>query len=296
MRLLFALFITIFACPACSESGPSHFQGGNPENEVEKSVMMAPPAALEPSMDNIMDTEGKESLYRVMPVKNMVLDEAQKIPAQIIKNADIRFQVEDLEKSIQAVQKAVSQFGGYVASSSESRGGELSVNFSLRVPAAQFEKVLDELLKQSSFLVTKNITSEDVTEQFVDIQARLKTKKEAEKRYVEILRLARTVKDVLTVEEQLRMVREEIEAQEGRLKFLRDQVRYSSIALVMYKPVPYQAQPEIGFFSKLLEGIQQGWNGLLSVIVVLASFWPLWLVLAAGLVIVRKWRSRQPVA
>jgi len=70
--------------------------------------------------------------------------------------------------------------------------------------------------------------------------------------------MARTVKDVLTVEEQLRMVREEIEAQEGRLKFLRDQVRYSTITLVMYKPVPYEGEPAIGFFSQFIDGIRQG--------------------------------------
>jgi hypothetical protein len=108
--------------------------------------------------------------------------------------------------------------------------------------------------------------------------------------------MARTVKDVLTVEEQLRIVREEIEAQEGRLQFLRDQVRYSTITLVMYKPVLYEGEPAIGFFSQLIEGVRQGWSNLLSVVVAMASFWPLWLLLAGAWVLVRKWKSRRAIA
>lgn len=263
MRPFFFLLMLIFACPACRESGPSHFQGGNSENEAKEvtdEIAMEAPAAQK---SLALEEDGASPSPVASQVANPSLNEAEKIPALIIKNADIRFQVEDLERSIQAVQKAVSQSGGYVAAASETRGGELSANLSLRVPAAQFEKLLDEVLKQSTFLTSKNITSEDVTEQFVDIQARLKTKKEAEQRYLEILKMARTVNDVLTVEEQLRMVREEIEAQEGRLKFLRDRVRYSTINLVMYKPVPYEGEPAIGFFRQLVEGIRQGWTSTL---------------------------------
>ena len=231
----------------------------------------------------------------ISPVANPVVAQ-DKIATQIIKNANVRFQVAELAKSVQAVEQAVKEAGGYVSSSQEARGnGELSANVAIRVPYDGFEKLLDDLIRQSTFVNVNNITSEDVTEQFVDIQARLKTKREAEQRYREILRQARTVKEVLEVEEQLRTIREEVEAQEGRLKFLGDQVRYSTIRLEMYQPIAYQSEPEIGFLSQLFRGISQGWSGFLTFVVGLVRIWPFLLLLAGVTWLVRRWLGSRQV-
>ena len=75
----------------------------------------------------------------------------------------------------------------------------------------------------------------DVTEEYTDVVIRLKNKKEAEKRFLEILKQTKTIKEILDVEEHLREIREEIESKEGRLKFLNDQVSYSTINLSIYQ-------------------------------------------------------------
>ncbi len=287
MRLLLPIPLFLFAFMACNSSEPSNFVGGDPERQDKAKEVGS---ETQPAANKAYAVAEQMPEFKATQVSNPTVDEADKIPSQIIKNADIRFQVEELSKSTTAVQQAVKEAGGYISSSNETRGGRLSVSISIRVPYPQFEKLLDELMKQSVFTNTKNITSEDVTEQFIDIQARLKTKKEAEQRYLEILRQAKTVKEILEVETQLRQIREETEAQEGRLKFLKDRVKYSTIALEMYQPMPYQSEPEIGFFSKLTSGIRKGWVALLDFAVGMVSLWPFWLMLAGLAYLIRRWR------
>ncbi|MBC7923972.1 MAG: DUF4349 domain-containing protein [Ferruginibacter sp.] len=299
MRPFVLLALFSFVLPACNQAGPSHFQGGNPENS--ENTASAPAARTAAKEKQSADSESASLvLSNAPPSASLVANPSlaqDKIATQIIKHANVRFQVAELAKSMQAVGQAVKGAGGYVSSSEEARGnGELSANVAIRVPYDQFEKLLDDLVRQSTFLNTKSITSEDVTEQFVDIQTRLKTKKEAEQRYREILKQARTVKEVLEVEEQLRTIREEVEAQEGRLKFLGDQVRYSTIRLEMYQPIAYQSEPEIGFLSQLFRGIGQGWSGFLTFVVGLVSIWPFLLLLAGGGWLVRRWLGNRRVS
>ena len=135
------------------------------------------------------------------------------------------------------------------------------------------------------------MTARDVTEEFVDIEARLRTKKEVEKRYLEILSKAATIKDILLVEEQLRVIREEIEAREGRLKYLQNQVSYSTINLEMYQKLTFE--PGFKFFSKIWKALKGGWKGLLNVLVGLVYIWPL-LIIGVGVFIwIRRRISRK---
>jgi hypothetical protein len=285
---LLSIPLFLFAFVACNFSEPSHFVGGDSASS-DKAKAVTSESEEETTQAYAMVEQMPE--FKANQVSNPTVDEAEKIPSQIIKNADVRFQVEELSKSMQAVQRMVKEAGGYISSSNTTRNNrESSEAMSIRVPYPQFEKLLDELIKQSVFTNNKTITSEDVTEQFIDIQARLKNKKQAEQRYLEILRQAKTVKEILEVETQLRQIREETEAQEGRLKYLKDRVKYSTIALEMYQPIGYQAEPEISFFSKIASSISKGWFTLLDFTVAMVSLWPFWIMLAALFYIVQRWR------
>ena len=118
-----------------------------------------------------------------------------------------------------------------------------------------------------------------MTEEYVDITTRLKTKKEVRDRYVDILRSkAKTVKEVLMAEEQIRHVQEEIEAKEGRLRYLRDRVNMSTINLEIYQEIEYQPEPNVyvkSFWAKLKDGFSYGWNLLQGIVLSIVSIWPL---------------------
>lgn len=206
---------------------------------------------------------------------------------EVIRRANYRIQVNDMEKSQEALDQAVRAHRAYVSSANlMSDRHQVENTVTIRVPSDSFEALLKEIGKQAVFTNHRNIQSEEVSAEFVDIRSRLKTKQEVEQRYIDILRnKAKTVEEVLKAEEQIRVIREEIEAKTGRLNYLNDQVRYSTIQLEMYQLIPFQPAPEPiepGFFMQLMEAFQVGWQMLLTILLIVVRIWPLVLVSIAG--------------
>jgi len=102
-----------------------------------------------------------------------------------------------------------------------------------------------------------------------------------------ILKRANTIKDILAVENQLRIIREEIEATEGRLRYLDNRTSYSTINLTFYERTGRIIRSRTGFFSKLSKAFRMGWQGLLMFIVGLGYIWPILLVIIALIIIIR---------
>ncbi|HWY36385.1 MAG TPA: DUF4349 domain-containing protein, partial [Nitrosopumilaceae archaeon] len=128
----------------------------------------------------------------------------------------------------------------------------------------------------------KNVRSDDVTAEYVDIETRLKTKKEVEQRYIDILRnKAKTVRDVLDAENEIRIIHEEIEAKTGRLNFLKDQVAFSTINLDFYQVTKVTGQPdrvEYSYLSEAGDAFKVGWDGLKRLVIGLIYIWPMYLI------------------
>ena len=217
-----------------------------------------------------------------------------KIPTKIIRNGNVNFQIENLEKSHTKIVVLLKQYNAYFGSDTRTQNNfQIDGNMIIRVPSQNFDKILEELLKESVYTNSKNITAEDVTSQFVDIQARLKTKKEVEARYHDLLKEAKKVSDILEIENNLRTIREEIESQEGQLKYLKDQVSYSTINLSIYQKLDYSPQPEVGFFSKIKEAFVNGWRGLISFFVGIIRIWPFSILFSlVGFYLVKRWRNK----
>ncbi len=135
----------------------------------------------------------------------------------------------------------------------------------------------------------KNINTKDVTEEFIDVEARLKTKKELETRYLDLLKQAKTVADIVSIESQIANVRAEIESMEGRLKYLSNQVSFSTLNVSYYQ----ESDMSYGFGSKFLNSLKSGWYNLVDFIFWLLGIWPFVLGITA-LVIwwVRRRRNR----
>ena len=135
----------------------------------------------------------------------------------------------------------------------------------------------------------RNIETSDVTEEFIDKEARIKTKKELENRYREILKQAKDVSDILSIEAQLNHVRSDIESMEGRLQYLKNQVAFSTLTLSFYEPVG--AESALG--AKTITAFANGWNMLVLFLIGLVNVWPFMLIIAAVLYIaVRRNRIR----
>ena len=194
--------------------------------------------------------------------------------------------MKDVNASSRNATNLATKHGGYVSDSELTNSSYETTNtLTIRVPATRFDSLLDDLGSEAIFTQYKRINSQDVTEEYVDITTRLKTKIAVRDRYVDILRTkAKSVKDVLDAEEQIRIIQEEIEAKEGRLRYLKDQVGMSTIRLELYQSIEYRPEPNVfheSFWSKMASGLKNGWELMQGLVIGLVSIWPL--VLLFGL-------------
>lgn len=197
---------------------------------------------------------------------------------KMIKKADYKFEVEDVDETTLKVHELADRFSGFVANMNLSTSTtSMSNRMTVRVMNEQFEPLLNALSKEAVFVYHKRITSQDVTEQFVDLESRLKVKKEVKKRYTEMLRNnAKTLEQVLHAEEKIRVLQEEIESKEGLLRLLSDQVSLSEIQLEITQQVEYQAKLAVHnktFTEKASDNFFNGWNSILNVALGALNYW-----------------------
>lgn len=212
-------------------------------------------------------------------------NDVQEIERKLIKEGRIEFETGDLSSTKKTITDAITKYDGYTSSDREFKSpGRRSNRMVIRVPADNFDTLLTEISKGVDKFDNKEIETKDVTEEFVDIQARLKTKNELENRYLELLEKATSVKDMLAIENQIGQLRSEIESIEGRLKYLKNQVAYATLSVTFYEEVA----GETAFGEKLKEGFKEGWNSFISFFVWLISTWP-FILLAVILLLVLKW-------
>jgi hypothetical protein len=193
------------------------------------------------------------------------------IPVQqrmIIKTARLDCEVSDYEQAFAGVQKIVTEAGGFIVSSSTQSSGSnaKSGTIQLRIPSAQFDATLESVSKLSSRVLSKSISGNDVTEEYFDVNARLENKRKVESRFREILKSAKSVKDVLEVEKSLGEVREDIDRLEGRRKFLADQTAFSTITTTLQEPKAIVAIEGEGFWGTIASGFRLGIRGFVEVL------------------------------
>ena len=127
----------------------------------------------------------------------------------------------------------------------------------------------------------KEIDARDVTEQFIDLETRLANKKSYLLKYKELLNQAKTVKDILEIETNIRAIEEEIESTYGRLKYLSDLVDYSTLDLEITKPkdTKYQIDKRDNFLTRIRFALVKGWIGFVDLIVFAVRIWPFWIII-----------------
>lgn len=197
---------------------------------------------------------------------------------KMIKKADYKFEVKDVDETTLKVHELAEQFSGFVSNMNLSTSTTSITNrMTVKVMNEKFEPLLNALSKEAVFVYHKRITSQDVTEQFVDLESRLSVKKEVKQRYTEMLRNnAKTLEQVLHAEEKIRTLQEEIESKEGRLRFLSDQVSLSEIQLEITQQVEYQDKLAVHnktFSEKATTNFLNGWNSILNVALGALNYW-----------------------
>lgn len=189
----------------------------------------------------------------------------------LIRNGSMTLEVENIEETRLALEKVCKEFNAWLSSEHQARyNSRIQYTAEIRVEASKFDTLIKRLEDLAITVEDKTINAQDVTEEFIDVEARLKTKRELEARYREILKQAKSVTDILAIESQLNTVRAEIESMQGRLNYLKSQVAFSTLNLSYYQ----NTRTDFGFFSKVGNAFADGWENLLAFLLVLLQLWP----------------------
>ncbi|MDU1843999.1 MAG: DUF4349 domain-containing protein [Niallia nealsonii] len=166
-------------------------------------------------------------------IKNTSGTEITENDRMMIYNANLSLQVKDYHQVEEEIQKKATELDGYVVQSSIYNSGTDYINGSIivKVPQANFQSYINEVEKNSIKVIEKNISSNDVTEEFVDLESRLKAKEAVEKRLLTLMDQAEKTEDLLKISNDLATVQEQKEQILGRMKYLKNNVDYSTVTI-----------------------------------------------------------------
>ena len=161
------------------------------------------------------------------------------IAQQIVYKADYRIEVDDATAAGRQVEAVAKEFGGFLSDRSTSIDdeGNRSVRVTIRVPSAKFPEALARIEKLGK-VIWGNVEREDVTRQYIDLQARLRNAEREEERLAELMKRTAKLSDIVTVEEKLSSVQERIERLKGELSYLNERVALSTISVSLFEKGP----------------------------------------------------------
>jgi hypothetical protein len=212
--------------------------------------------------------------------------------AMLVRHGQASVEVKRVDDAVTKVRQTAAQFGGFVANTALTGGKDQqrAATLEIRVPTGQFDALLAALGGLGK-VESVSATAEDVADEYVDLGARVGNARRVEARLVEML-ATRTGKlsEVLTVEQELRRVREEIERYDARLKWLERRTALSSLDVSLHEPLPLiERQPGPG---PLAEAFAQAWSRAIGVlawcIASLGVLLPLGALALAGAVVARR--------
>ncbi|MCK3684327.1 DUF4349 domain-containing protein [Maribellus sp. YY47] len=254
--------------------------------------------ALDQIEEEIMPVT-REDLSSPPPPPLPPVKEHEGIKKKIIKDGRLQIEVKDLESTKSRIDTLVKMYGGYYDNESfNNTERESSYNLKIRIPGSTFDRFVSDVEKGKGEIKFKEIEARDVTDQFIDLETRLQNKRNYLARYNELLSQAKTVKEILEIEEEIRGIEEEIESTTGRLKYLGDLVDYSTLNLTLTKRKDFKYNPtdRDNFGQRLKQALSKGWFGFIDFILFMVNLWPFWLIvtlLVYGLIRLGKRKTKK---
>ena len=221
------------------------------------------------------------------------LEKQEVIKKKIIKDGRLGLKVTELEKTKVRIDTLIKGYGGYYANENfNNTDWESTYSLKIRIPCENFEKFITEIESGDGEILFKEIDARDVTDQFIDLETRLENKRNYLKRYNDLLKQATTIKEILEIEEKIRVLEEEIESTTGRLKYLSDLVDYSTLDLTITKPKDFKYNPvnRDKFSERLKQSLSNGWFGFVDFLLIVIKIWPFWIIFTLILYFWRKYR------
>lgn len=228
---------------------------------------------------------------------------AQSAERLIVKTGEVSIVVKDVPGTIKNIASYAEKNGGFVINSQVSKSGLAPYGeVTVRIPSKGFEAGMLEF-KALGDVQRENVMGKDVTEEYIDLEARLRNLVATEKQFLAILAKAEKITDILAVQRELSQVRSEIESMQGRMKYLKTSADMSS--LTVYLSTDPSVLPTIedsnewkpvAVLKSALRGLIATGKWLANFIIYFAVFIPLWILIVVVVwgirALVRRSRAR----
>lgn len=268
--VLFSIFLLIIASGCLDEQNTAI------QDDYVSSYEYAAPSESEMAK---VDTAGSSGAVDILDRK-------------IISTASLTMEVKNTENTFKEITQIVQTSGGFISSSSIYEvSGRNNGEITVKVPQKKFHSSIEQI-EALGTVKSKQISGQDVTEEFIDLNARLGNLKKQETRLQEILNMATTVTDVLDVEYELERVRGEIERLTGRLNFINQSVEMSTISIRAREPTPITGGGGFGFIDALKEGLAGFIESVYGIIIFIGYMLPIALFVAV-VILVAVWIKRK---
>lgn len=185
---------------------------------------------------------------------------------KIVRNAEVELHVRDVDEAQRAIEAALARVGGYVQESEMSGTREYgrNVTMRLRVPAGQFGSLL-ELIRGLGEVRSLRQWTDDVTEQYVDLEARIATAEAHLAQLNKLYERSGTISEMLELEREIARVTAELESLKGRFSVLANQVAFSTVSVNLYEPgAPEPSRNPQTLGERMRDSFLFSWNATLE--------------------------------
>ena len=261
--LFLAIMLVLSACSASDEMSESKNSYDEDMGDMESTNEIATEEAETVMSDSSQTGDSDDSAE--VSTEGAVVETTR----MIIHQASLSVNVKELDKAQANIEQKVAHYGGYIVESNvykeddQTSSGKMVV----RIPEKHFEKFLADAEGQAAKVLERNVTGQDVTEQYVDLQSRVKSKRAVEERLLAFMSKAQKTEDLLKISADLAKVQEEIEVMVGKMKYLENQTSFSTVELLMYENkvvVPEIESKELNTWEKTKKQLATSTNSLLA--------------------------------
>lgn len=309
--LLLGVMLFVSACAGGAMEAPAQSVANLDRAEAdfayEEEAAMESGMAPEPTM--VAGTSGQFADGNSVPLEDFLasaVTQAQNVRI-IIYTGDISLVVKDTQESVEAITTIAQAQEGFVANSNVYQAGEvLRGSITIRVPADRYQDTLTQLRDMAIRVERERSSTQDVTEEFTDLQARktnLEFTEQALQKLLEERQRVGSTSDILEVHRELTAIRGQIEQIEGRMRYLANQSALSTITVelipdVLYQPISVAGWEPQGVAKEALQALVAALQGLVNVTIWLVIFvLPLLIIMLLPVVVVtviiRWWWKRR---
>ncbi len=297
MKLLCQSIAVILLLIAVSCSNKPTLQAENKMNN-EVQLQHASPDFNENDRTATADSAGKGATPgQAKSIKASTTDKRSDWDKKIIKTSTISVQVKNALQYSQYLKAEIKNAGGYIAAEEQNQAeGRLENNYTLKIPVDQFDNVINIIENKAEKIVDHTMKAEEVSKEMVDVQSRMESKRKIRDRYLELLKQAKNMSEILQVQQEINSIQTDIESAAGRLSYLGNAVAYSTIQLNTFQVLTAtpgeDLQPSYG--HRIITSFLSGLKWFSESLILMINLWPVWAILFSIWFILKRRRPIQP--